>query len=728
MEFHSRRDRLVALLLGLLCLVVYNANLRPIGSGDTLSARYLPFAIWHSGTVLFDPLAETAREGHADSYWLVAGPGGHWLSLYPVTLPVLVAPLYAPAAAYLHVRGWTEARLERVATVMEKATASLLAAAASVLVYFVLRRRAPPGDALLLAVAFAFGTETWMIGSQALWQHGLAELLLAGVLLLLMSGPPGTGRALAVGLLCGLVVANRPPDALVVAPLGLYSLVWAGRRWPWLVLAAIAPLVPVVAYNLVYAGKLGGAYELPKHGTFFQFGFAAGVAGMLVSPARGLLVFSPFLLFVPAGFRRGLRDPQVRYLTLAAGCGALALLLFFAKADWRAGRSWGPRWLTEALPLLVFLLPPALAALRGVGRAVFVALVAASIAVQAIGAFWYTGASEEAIFAPPPGLSELRACWDPANTPFLVELRHARAPFHPSFQPWRPYVSASGFIDRLESGGAEVVAVAAGTPVAAEGWAVVDGHPPSAVELAVDGQPRGVAASFFDREDVRQRVYASGPLGWRAQVDTAGLAPGAHIVTAEVRYADGAASEVGRHLLVITPGGAAAASGRGAAPAVGESGAADGDLAANARLAVTLLLRHQQPAGYWLTQYAGEPRFTAPHAEMNTYLTAMLVDLLTPLAARPGLDGSVARARAHLAAQIEASGLVRYHGLPDAPTIATLGCPITPDADDTALVWRLSGRAPEGLRPRALKELARYRTPEGLYRTWLAPVAHYVCI
>ena len=65
--------------------------------------------------------------------------------------------------------------------------------------------------------------------------------------------------------------------------------------------------------------------------------------------------------------------PVLALLALAAGCGALALLLFFAKADWRARRSWGPRWLTETLPLLVFLLPPALAAavasrLSGGGR------------------------------------------------------------------------------------------------------------------------------------------------------------------------------------------------------------------------------------------------------------------------------------------------------------------------------------------------------------------------
>ncbi len=116
---------------------------------------------------------------------------------------------------------------------------------------------------------------------------------------------------------------------------------------------------------------------------------------------------------------------------------------------------------------------------------------------------------------------------------------------------------------------------------------------------------------------------------------------------------------------------------------------------------------------------------------MNTFLTSLLVDLLDPLAATSGLGDSVQRARRHLTYQIETGGLVRYHGLPDAPGIGTLGCAITPDADDTALVWRLApGHDPQDRRrlPAALATLDRYRTPEGLYRTWLAPREAYQCL
>ncbi len=112
---------------------------------------------------------------------------------------------------------------------------------------------------------------------------------------------------------------------------------------------------------------------------------------------------------------------------------------------------------------------------------------------------------------------------------------------------------------------------------------------------------------------------------------------------------------------------------------------------------------------------------------MNTYLTSLLVDLLEPVAAS-GLRDSVERARRHLTAQIEAGGLVRYHGLPDAPGIGTLGCAITPDTDDTALVWRIAPSRDRAPLSAALATIGGYRTRDGLYRTWLAPREAYQCL
>jgi hypothetical protein len=707
-------------LLGLCCLLVYNTNLRSIGSGDTLPARYLPFGIWRYGSVLLDPIRDVTSEGHSNPYWIVNGRAGHSLSLYPVVLPLLVAPLYLPAVGYLYIQGWTEWRLRQVATVMEKLTSSLLAASAAALLYLLLRRRAPPPDALLLALAFAFGTNTWMIGSQALWQHGLAELLLVGALLLL-TGPCTASRAVAAGALCGLIAGNRPPDLLLAAALGLYGLRWAGQRAAWLAAGAAVPLSLVLGYNVAAAGNLMGAYGIPKHGAFFHHGLLTGIAGLLFSPTRGLFVFSPFLVLIPVALRHGLRDRGTRALTLAIGVAALAQVLFYAKGDWRAGHSWGPRWLTDLLPLLVWTLPPGLAALRGVGRLAFVLATCASMAVQAVGAFWYMGASDVAIFAAPKGPGEMLAAWDPRNTPFVAELRHERAPYDPAFTRWKG-LSVRGSIDHVTGSSGRVDFVTPGTPLSLEGWALADGRSPAALEVTLDGHLRGVTETFFDRPDVRAVLHVTSPAGWRIDLGTDGVGPGAHVLAAAARVHDSAmALPVARREITVVA--SPTELGNTHSPL-----ARDAYLGAAARDAVALLKSHQQETGSWLTSYTAAPRFEDPRQEMNTFLTAMMIDLLDPVAAAVGAGESLARARAHLGGQIEASGLVRYHGRPDGPTIPSLGCAITPDADDTSLVWRLAGGDRRARLRRALAVLAQYRTREGLYRTWLAPREQYECI
>jgi hypothetical protein len=106
-----------------------------------------------------------------------------------------------------------------------------------------------------------------------------------------------------------------------------------------------------------------------------------------------------------------------------------------------------------------------------------------------------------------------------------------------------------------------------------------------------------------------------------------------------------------------------------------------------------------------------------------------MIDFLSPVADRFGIGDVIDRARRHLGAQIESNGLVRYHGLANSSTIGKLGCVISPDADDTALAWRIARPKEAGARRQQMRStLANYRDDRGFYRTWLAPHDRYECI
>lgn len=706
-------DVAVCVLTGLASFLIYQANMRSIPAVDTYAARYLPLSIWHHHTVALDAVAPlvaqgreiaTSESGGDVAWWIRKGRDNHLFSFYPILVPVVVTPLYRPAVTYLDRYNWDPLLLDSVARLMEKLSASFLASLSVMLLYLLMRRRCGIATAALLAAVFALGTTTWVISSQALWMHGLGTLLIVATLLFL-TGPSSAWRAVSAGFLCSLIVCNRQPDIVLAAGLGLYGLWWAGRRAPLFVAAALVPASLMLAYNVMFVGHVLGGYGLVSQARLSSFlspNVLAGVAGLLFSPTHGLFVFSPFLLFVPCGLRSVLRDRETRGLTLVIGAAALIQVVLYGFGDWRQGMSWGPRWLTDMLPILFWMLPPVLAGFSSLGRAAFGVACGVAIAIQAIGAFWYTGASDAAVLAG-TGANAMRAAWSLRNAPFIAELKHRRP-------------GADLFVDL--QGNIDLVAVSDATgdktrrQVEVHGWALTNHESPSDIAIRVDGRVMAGTSDLFERPDVVQALAEKRPAGWRVAFLADQIAPGEHTVTAMVR-----AHEGGEPRLLKTR-----------TFTLARDGDRDRELQTAAQRATSVIIERQQTSGYWLTEFTGAPRYEKPGQELNTFTNAVMIDVAGPVAEVASLSGALARARTYLTNQIEAGGLVRYHGRPDAPTIGTLGCAITPDADDTALVWRVAPGIRTDLRQKALATVAQFRTADGLYRTWLAPRERYQCL
>ncbi len=717
----SRRDVFIIAAIFLLSLLVYNANMRVIGATDTYPARYIPFSIVRHHTLFMESVADVALQGNSSPYYLFQNEMGRTISFYPVVTPIIVSPLYIPAVAWLDKAGWTKQRLDYVARLMEKVAASLLASISACLMYLLLRRRLEISTALLLTIAYAFGTNTWVIGSQALWQHGTAELLLVGCLLLI-TRPFTAARGYAVGVLSVLVAFTRPPDALFAAAFMFYGFWWAGRRMPWMIAGALAAFIPLATYNVIAAGSLAGAYATAADRPFFMHSILPGIAGLLVSPGRGLFVFTPFLLFLLFGAKHLWNEFRRHPLAIALCLGMLLQILIYSKVDWRAGWSWGPRYLTDMVPILIWMLVPVVASLSRISRAVFITLVGVSIAIQTVGAFWYNNRSDVRIFAIVSGPDTWKAVWDVRNTPFFFELQHPPAARDLLFG------NISGNIDRISIGNHEVTETPPGPEITVEGWALAGDAAPAAVNvmlLPADGvkwtapnhtfeYPQGRTDALFMRPDVNATLHTSVPTGWRVTLWTGRLAPGDYQLEVCIVGPQGGEFRpvMQKPFQILHP--------RGAVSGVDEQ------LKAAATLAATRIREHQHSRGYWLTSHTKSTSFEHPELEMNTFLTSMLVDVLGPVAADSGLGETLDRARRHLADQIEDDGLVRYHGRPD-QLEPGLGAKITPDADDTALAWRIAGGDQQRL-PGVLRTLESYRESNGLYRTWLAPREQYVSI
>jgi hypothetical protein len=404
-------ERRAAVLLFLSCLLVYNSNLRLIGSGDSIPARILPLAILNHGTMYLDAYGPRP----INAYWFTSSRNGRLVSFYPVVLPVLVTPLFVPAAIYFENVEPPAWRFRVLGDVMEKLSASIVASLSVVVLWLVLRRITSRGVALVLALAYAFGTQTWSTSSQALWQHGLGELLLASALLLFVR-PAGSPLTFALlGAIAALLLFNRPPDGLFSLAIAAYVFLRHRRDFLRFAIGGCLAALPFLAYNLAMFGRPLGGYQSLVGSEVFRYKVPEGVAALLVSPGKGLLVFAPFLLFALQSPLAAF-GPDKRTLAILLWGAFLAQLFLYATMDWTGGACYGPRFLTDGLPFLVVCLAPAVERLRKpVAKIAFGATLAFAVWVQAVGAFCF-----------PSGGSYLlsrRQLWAPSGAQFLLEAR-----------------------------------------------------------------------------------------------------------------------------------------------------------------------------------------------------------------------------------------------------------------------------------------------------------------
>jgi len=342
-------------------------------------------------------LMETRQPGvYANMYGIGAG-------LWAVPFVAAVSPFARdfydrPSADLL----WYAAKVAAACAVAGSAVCLFLAALAFM----------RPGTAGWLALAYGLGTCVWSASSQTLWQHGPMELFLAlGTLFLMRLDRPRS--AYGVGLCYALAYACRPTAALAIGAAGLYYLLVNRRALLRFALASLPVGLTLSAYNLHYFGKLlvfgqlvgahkATAVALAKSSTVaapvvasakgvFGTSLAEGISGILISPSRGLLVFSPILIFAFWGLVRVWRDGRfapLRPVTIAA----LGMCLVAARwYCWWGGWCYGYRLLSDAVTLMAFLAIPVAEEVRRrrALAATFCLCLVWAISVQVVGAFSY---------------------------------------------------------------------------------------------------------------------------------------------------------------------------------------------------------------------------------------------------------------------------------------------------------------------------------------------------
>ncbi len=150
------------------------------------------------------------------------------------------------------------------------------------------------------------------------------------------------------------------------------------------------PMVLAFAYNAAYNGSpLVFGYQ---EGVLqmMQWPNLEAIAGLLISPSRGLLIYSPFCVFLVLGLLNMRREREVRFYTFAALVLFSGLVFLSMFPGWDGGWGYGTRLLVDILPYAMLLLIPAFARMGSLQRMAFAGMAIWGFVLQSFG-LWDNG-------------------------------------------------------------------------------------------------------------------------------------------------------------------------------------------------------------------------------------------------------------------------------------------------------------------------------------------------
>jgi len=305
---------------------------------------------------------------------------GHYYSDKAPGLVFAAVPVAISARTALRVVGLNpqSARGEfAVSYLVTAGTVALPTALAAVCLFFLgLRFDASATASAFGALAMALGTPMWAYAS-LFWAHALVGACLvfafAAALKLRDAANPKQDFlwALAVGLAAGWATVTEYPAAPISALLALFALLQAWKRgWRarWLAIGGVALgaaicLAVLLGYLYAAFGSLRPSYSYydPSSFAFMQQRGYLGLTyphpdrllKLLFGCSRGLFFASPIALAAPFGLWKLAKRRTWFSAGLVAGSIALYYFLFNSSFYWwKAGRSFGPRYVGASVPLL----------------------------------------------------------------------------------------------------------------------------------------------------------------------------------------------------------------------------------------------------------------------------------------------------------------------------------------------------------------------------------------
>jgi len=328
-------------LVGLLILLAALFGRNVSTGSDPHGSLLVSQALIEHGTVRLD-----AYQQHFGDYsYQLAEKNGHFYYYFPLGTPLVAVPFVGLAKLFGVDVHRHDSRMQL-----------LIAAAILVLSYCLMQRIArfylSTLNSHFAASVFLFGTSFISTGATALWSHNCAALFALLAIYALLQEKHlyqsicwvVLGAALFLAYLCRPTLVLLAPVLLGLQFFFVNKL--SAFKAGFLLIILVSGFI---AFSWHEYHQFLPDYYLPKRLDGSTFWLA--MYGNLASPARGLFVYSPFLLLPTlASFWWWRKYPEYRLELAIAIWPALHLIAISKFPHWWAGYCYGPRLMYDALP------------------------------------------------------------------------------------------------------------------------------------------------------------------------------------------------------------------------------------------------------------------------------------------------------------------------------------------------------------------------------------------
>ena len=319
------------------------------------------------------------------------GEGGHLYGRTGLLQPLLEAPFYAAGHFVDGHFGWTEPLPYRLVFLWfyNPFVAALAAVALFALIYMTRKSLAWAGA---IAALFVFASIAWPYAKIGMETTFMFAVLAAFAVAVWARRRPTIVPWAIVGFATGATAATKPYALLAAVPIAvLLWPTWATQDRRQRLRLGVAVALPVLAWLMAM-----GWYNWDRFGSLTDFGYSESsltlsmplnALGMLFSPGKGLILYSPLVILGALGLPSLWRDD--RSLALALITLLAALTCVSGASTYWGDEVWGPRYLVPAAWTL--LVPIAWWTNTAIRRRVLIGVATIGFMVQLVGASVYYG-------------------------------------------------------------------------------------------------------------------------------------------------------------------------------------------------------------------------------------------------------------------------------------------------------------------------------------------------